>query len=123
MSKEVVSPVPEFSFGLTAMACRRCGCRMLTKVGRASPMLICTDCGLPVDQRHTADLNRKHFWGGLTLMTLASMGGVLLLMATMNEMRTARRLQITSEAERAKAGRSHEGDKAYFHPGGVVQYR
>jgi len=105
------------------MACRRCGCRMLTKVGRASPMLICTDCGLPVDQRHTAELKKKHFRGGLTLITLASMGGVLLLMATMNEMRTARRLQFTSEGERAKAGRSHERDKAYLHPGGVVTYR
>lgn len=104
------------------MACRRCGCRMLTKVGHASPMLICTDCGLPADQRETADLKRKRLWGALTLLTMACMGGVLLLMVSMNEMRTARRLQITSEGERAKGERSHEGG-AYFHPGGVVQYR
>jgi hypothetical protein len=122
MSKGVVSPVPEFCFGVLAMACRRCGCRMLTKVGRTAPMLICTDCGLPLDQRESADLKRKRLWGALTLMTMASMGGVLLLMVSMNELRTAGRLQITSEGERAKAGRSTQGG-AYFHPGGVVKYR
>ena len=122
MSKGVVSPVPKFCFGVLAMACRRCGCRMLTKVGRAAPMLICTDCGLPLDQRESADLKRKRLWGALTLMTMASMGGVLLLMVSMNEWRTAGRLQITSEGERAKAGRANEGG-AYLHPGGLVKYR
>ena len=95
---------------------------MLTKVGRSTPMLICTDCGLPLDQRESADLKRKRLWGALTLMTMASMGGVLLLMVSMNELRSAGRLKITSEGERAKAGRSTEGG-AYFHPGGMVRYR
>jgi hypothetical protein len=31
------------------MACPKCGCRMLTKVGRAKTMLICSDCGHPHD--------------------------------------------------------------------------
>ncbi|MEB3201983.1 MAG: hypothetical protein VKK05_04105 [Synechococcus sp.] len=114
--------MPEFSFGVSAMACRRCGCRMLTKVGRSTPMLICTDCGLPVDRRETADIKRKRLWGALTLMSMASMGGILLLMVSMNEMRTAGRLQITSHGERAKVGRSAESG-AYFHPGGLVKYR
>jgi hypothetical protein len=104
------------------MACRRCGCRMLTKVGRSTPMLICTDCGQPVDQRETADLKRKRLWGALTLMSMACMGGILLLMVSMNELRTAGRLQITSHGERAKEGRSN-GSGAYFHPGGVVKFR
>ncbi|MGA1302718.1 MAG: hypothetical protein ACO3ZD_01615 [Cyanobium sp.] len=122
MSQGRVTPVTDFRFGLLAMACRHCGCRMLTKVGRTSPMLICTDCGQPVNQRETADRKRKHLWGALTLLTMACMGGVLLLMVSMSEMRTARKLQITSDGERAKGGRSHESG-AYFHPGGVVKYR
>lgn len=29
------------------MACPKCGCRLLTKVGRSKTMLICSDCGHP----------------------------------------------------------------------------
>jgi hypothetical protein len=29
------------------MACPKCGCRLLTKVGRSKTMLICADCGHP----------------------------------------------------------------------------
>ena len=29
------------------MACPKCGCRLLTKVGRAKQMLICSDCSHP----------------------------------------------------------------------------
>jgi hypothetical protein len=122
MSQWVVEPVPDFSFSVPAMACRRCGCRMLTKVGRSTPMLICTDCGLPVDHRETAELKRKRLWGALTLMSMACMSGILLLMVSMNELRTAGRLQITSQGESAKGGRSGESG-AYFHPGGVVKFR
>lgn len=31
------------------MACPKCGCRLLTKVGRSKTMLICADCGHPQD--------------------------------------------------------------------------
>ena len=31
------------------MACQKCGCRLLTKVGRAKQMLICSDCSHPRD--------------------------------------------------------------------------
>ena len=29
------------------MSCTKCGCRMVTKVGRTNTMLICSDCGHP----------------------------------------------------------------------------
>jgi len=29
------------------MACPKCGCRLLTKVGRSKQMLICSDCSHP----------------------------------------------------------------------------
>jgi hypothetical protein len=29
------------------MACPKCGCRLLTKVGRSKTMRICSDCGHP----------------------------------------------------------------------------
>lgn len=100
------------------MACRRCGCLMLTKVGRTTPMLICTDCGLPVDQRETAELKRKRFWGAVTLVTMASMGGLLLLMVSMSEMRTTDRLQLTSDGEKEK--KEGDGSESAFHSDGLV---
>jgi hypothetical protein len=104
------------------MACHRCGCRMITKVGRSAPMLICTDCGLPVDPQESAESRRKHVWGYITLVGLASIGGAMFLLASMNEMRTTGRLEIPSEGEKEKESRSSEGG-GYFHPGGIVQYR
>lgn len=108
------------------MACHRCGCRMITKVGRSAPMLICTDCGLPVDQQESAESRRKHVWGYITLVGLASIGGAMFLLASMNEMRTTGQLEIPSEGEkereRERESRSGEGG-AFIHPGGIVQYR
>jgi hypothetical protein len=91
-----------------AMACRRCGCRMLTKVGRTTPMLICTDCGLPVDQRESAALKRKRLWGALTLVCMAVMGGAILLLASINEIRREGGFQ---DAERQTEASSEEGEK------------
>ena len=31
------------------MACPKCGCRLLTKVGRTKNMLICSDCSHPLE--------------------------------------------------------------------------
>lgn len=70
------------------MACRRCGCRMVTKVGRTTPMLICSECALPVDERETTALKRKRLWGAITLLGMALVSGLMLFLATFNEMRT-----------------------------------
>lgn len=61
---------------------------MLTKVGHARPMLICTDCGLPLDQRESTAMARQRLWGALTLVGLAMASGAMLLLATMYEWRT-----------------------------------
>jgi hypothetical protein len=74
------------------MACRRCGCRMIAKVGRTHPMLICTDCGLPMDQRETRALARQRLWNAITLTVMATVGGAMALLATINEARTSRPL-------------------------------
>jgi hypothetical protein len=100
---------------------------MITKVGRTTPMLICTDCGQPVDQRECAVLKRKRLWGAITLMGMACIGGSMFLLSFVNEIRTAGRLELQSEgrgeAHREERSGSASGSGAFFHPGGVVQYR
>lgn len=95
--------MPEFSFGCPALACRQCGCRMLTRVGRTKPMLICTDCGLPVDQRETATATRQQLGGAVTLMAMALLGGAMLLLASINEAQRAGLLEGGSEERRDDA--------------------
>jgi hypothetical protein len=60
---------------------------MLTKVGRTHPMLICTDCGLPVDQREAASLSRQRLVAASSLLVMALVGGALLSLASLNEAR------------------------------------
>ena len=49
------------------MACPKCGCRLLTKVGRSRTMLICADCGHPSDP----SLESAGFqWGQLSTVAL-----------------------------------------------------
>ena len=62
---------------------------MITKVGQSQQMLICTDCGQPVDQRESAAMARQRLWGALTLMSLTVVSGAMLLLATMYESRNA----------------------------------
>lgn len=81
---------------------------MITKVGRTTPMLICTDCGLPVDQRDSAALRRKRLWGALTLVGMAVVGGAIFLLASINEIR---REGGGEDAERQTEASSDEGDK------------
>jgi hypothetical protein len=62
---------------------------MVTKVGHARPMLICTDCGLPLDQRETSAMARQRLWGALTLVAMALVSVAMLLLATSYEGRRA----------------------------------
>ena len=62
---------------------------MLTKVGQSQRMLICTDCGQPVDQRESSAMARQRLWGALTLISLTVVSGAMLLLATMYESRNA----------------------------------
>ncbi len=84
---------------------------MLTKVGRTNPMLICTDCGLPIDQRETAILSRQRLWGAVTLVAMAMVGSGMLLLASIKEMRQAKFLDDTSEDQTEESSQAGEKDK------------
>ena len=56
------------------MACPKCGCRLLTKVGRAKQMLICSDCSHPLEP--SSD-QLASLWGQLsTFMFVLMVAGV-----------------------------------------------
>ena len=84
---------------------------MLTRVGRTKPMLICTDCGLPIDQRETAILSRQRLWGAVTLVAMAMVGSGMLLLASIKEMRQAKFLDDTSEDQTEESSQAGEKDK------------
>jgi hypothetical protein len=49
------------------MACPKCSCRLLTKVGRSRTLLICADCGHP----QAPSLETSGFqWGQLSTLAL-----------------------------------------------------
>ena len=93
---------------------------MLTKVGHARPMLICTDCGQPVDQRDSIALARQRLWGALTLVGMAMLSGAMLLLASTYEWRKAGLV----DAEKQEQAASDEGTKeerAIFEPSGLIK--
>ena len=67
------------------MACRRCGCRMVTKVGRGGNLLICSDCGVPAEKRQGQRDNRQRLFGALALIGLTLVGGMIFFLAAMEE--------------------------------------
>lgn len=70
---------------------------MVTKVGHARPMLICTDCGLPLDQRDTAAIGRRRLWGALWLVAMALMSVAMMLLAMSYESRRVNPLEDSLE--------------------------
>ncbi len=84
---------------------------MLTKVGRTNPMLICTDCGLPIDQRKTAILGRQRLWGAVTLVVMAMVGSAMLLLASIKEMRQAEFLDAISEDQTEESSQAREKEE------------
>jgi len=67
------------------LACRRCGCRMVTKVGRGGNLLICSDCGVPVEKRQGQLDTRQRLFGALALIGLTLVGGMIFFLAAMEE--------------------------------------
>ena len=96
---------------------------MLTKVGHARPMLICTDCGQPVDQRDSIAMARQRLWGALTLVGLTMVSGAMFTLATMYEWRKAGLEE--GEPEKQEQAASDEGNKegkqAIFEPSGLIK--
>jgi len=56
------------------MACPKCGCRLLTKVGRSKKMLICSDCSNPLEQ--SSDQLASQWRHLSTLMVVLMVAGV-----------------------------------------------
>ena len=67
------------------LACRRCGCRMVTKVGRGGNLLICSDCGVPVANREGQLQHRQRLYAALSLICLTLVGGMIFVLAAMEE--------------------------------------
>jgi hypothetical protein len=123
MSVMVSLSVPELSFDVPAVACRRCGCRMVTKVGHARPMLICTDCGQPVDQRETSVMARQRLWGALALVAMALFSGSMLLLATIYESRTAGSLEdsLDQAEDRSAEERQKDDERVLLEPSDLIK--
>ena len=65
------------------MACPKCGCRLLTKVGRSKTMLICSDCGHP---QQPATEGEMFQWRQLsTLVLLGAVAGVALALSLLSD--------------------------------------
>ncbi|MCS5698187.1 hypothetical protein NZK32_03920 [Cyanobium sp. FGCU-52] len=68
------------------MACPKCGCRMVAKVGSgSSARLVCTDCGRPVDATLLAEERGRRLRAALFLALLALGGALLFLLGSMTE--------------------------------------
>jgi hypothetical protein len=67
------------------LACRRCGCRMVTKVGRRGNLLICSDCGVPVENLEGQLQHRQRLYAALALICLTLVGGMVFVLAAMEE--------------------------------------
>ncbi len=123
MSARLWPLVQKLCFDEPVVACRRCGCRMVTKVGHARPMLICTDCGQPVDQRETSVMARQRLWGALTLVTMFLISGSMLLLAMIYETRTAGSLEGTLDQAEDRSGEQSrkEEERMLLEPSRLVK--
>ena len=71
--------------GKRLLACRRCGCRMVTKVGGRGNLLICSDCGVPVENLQGQQQHRQRLYAALALLSLTLVGGMVFLLAAMED--------------------------------------
>jgi len=58
---------------------------MVTKVGRGGNLLICSDCGVPVEKRQGRLDTRQRLFGALALIGLTLVGGMIFFLAAMEE--------------------------------------
>ncbi len=97
----------------SVLACRRCGCRMVTKVGRGGNLLICSDCGVPVEQRQGQLDIRQRLFGALALIGLTLVGGMIFFLAAMEERLASK---INQSGQRESGGVKGEGDQRLRDP-------
>ena len=65
------------------MGCAKCGGRMLTKVGRRKPMLICSDCGQPVSEAEATERQQLRLQGSLFMLGLAAVAAMTFFLTHM----------------------------------------
>jgi hypothetical protein len=58
---------------------------MVTKVGRRGNLLICSDCGVPVEIRQGQLQHRQRLYSALALIGLTLVGGMIFVLAAMEE--------------------------------------
>jgi hypothetical protein len=58
---------------------------MVTKVGRRGNLLICSDCGVPVENLQGQLQHRQRLYAALALSSLTLVGGMIFLLAAMEE--------------------------------------
>jgi hypothetical protein len=58
---------------------------MVTKVGRRSNLLICSDCGVPAEKPQGQPDNRQRLFGALALIGLTLVGGMIFFLAAVEE--------------------------------------
>jgi len=73
------------------MGCVNCGGRMLTKVGRKKPMLICSDCGHPLSDTIDPQKQLTRVWGSLFMVSLSAIAIMTFFLAQVRETRTNER--------------------------------
>lgn len=78
------------------MACPKCGCRLLTKVGHSKKMLICSDCSHPLEPSFDQLASQ---WRQLsTLMFVLMVAGVPVFHTLVSGMVSSMSTQLNSES-------------------------
>jgi hypothetical protein len=67
------------------MGCAKCGGRMLTKVGRSKPMLICTDCGHPISEVDNRENRKRQRNGSLFMLALVAVAMMAFFLTQIRE--------------------------------------
>ena len=80
------------------MACPKCGCRLLTKVGRSRTMLICSDCGHP--QKPALEKPGSSWRQLSTVLLLLLISGVALGLSLLSDFVAREQLPLQEQPER-----------------------
>ncbi len=78
---------------------------MVTKVGRRGNLLICSDCGVVVENREGQQQHRQRLYAALALIGLTLVGGMIFLLAAMEERLVP---AVTRAAQREGGGEKGE---------------
>lgn len=77
-----------FEKATNAVPCSRCGCRLVSKLGRGKSLLICADCGHPLTSLVDPVKRRNTALAAFSLVGMVMVGsGVLMLDSIHNNMR------------------------------------